>query len=290
MNSTVHIGTCAWSFDDWRGAFYPPSLPPNQWLAWYARFFSAVEIDSTFYATPGAPAVARWLAATPETFRFTCKMPREITHARKLRDCSEPLALFLAGIAPLRAGGRLGPVLIQLPPYFEPRLDEGALREFLSGLPRGWSFAVEFRHADWHQPRIVSLLENAGVCWVWNDLSSLAERDRAPFRILPQTSDCLYIRLIGDLQTKYRGDGSRAFRYSSLLWPRDSAIESWAVKIRRTLRGTKCVHIFANNHYEGFSPKTCQRLARQLGVEISLPDARELHTQARTSDPQMRLF
>ena len=217
-------------------------------------------------------------------------MPREITHVRKLRDCAEPLHLFLAGITPLRASGRLGPVLIQLPPYFEPRLDEFALKDFLFDLPRDWSFAVEFRHADWHQPRIVTLLENLGICWVWNDLSSLSERDHAPFKILPQTSDCLYIRLIGDLQTKYRGDGTRAFRYSSLLWPRESALESWAVKIKRTLRKTKCVHIFANNHYEGFSPKTCQRLGRQLGIEIPLPDMREIRAEAKASDPQLQLF
>lgn len=290
MNNSIQIGTCAWSYDDWRGAFYPPQLPPAQWLAWYARYFPAVEIDSTFYATPGAQTVARWLAATPETFRFTCKMPREITHVRKLRDCAEPLSLFLAGMEPLRASGRLGPVLIQLPPYFEPRLDEVALKEFLFGLPRDWSFAVEFRHADWHQPRIVTLLENCGVCWVWNDLSSLAERERAPFRILPQTSDCLYIRLIGDLQTKYRGDGTRAFRYSKLLWPSDSVLESWAVKIKRSLRKTKCVHISASNHYEGFAPITVQRLARQLDMEILLPDVREISAGAKAGDSQLQLF
>ena len=75
----IRIGACAWSFDDWRGAFYPPQLPHSRWLEFYARHFSAVEVDSTFYHTPGAHAVAHWLDQTPDAFCFVCKAPREVT-------------------------------------------------------------------------------------------------------------------------------------------------------------------------------------------------------------------
>lgn len=289
MNNPVKLGTCAWSFDDWRGAFYPPELPPNQWLGWYARFLSAVEIDSTFYAAPSAQTIANWLNATPDDFRFTCKLPREITHSRKLRNSGDLVHAFLASIKPLRP--KLGPVLIQLPPYFEPSQDEDALKDFIFELPHEISFAVEFRHPDWHQPRIVKLLENMGICWVWNDTSSLRNQNRAPFTFLPQTADCLYIRLLGDLKTKSH-HGVSPHHYNRLMWPRDFALESWAVKIKKNLGKARCIYVFANNHYEGFSPQTCQRLARHLGKEIPpLPQMNSSRRkQAAENMQQLTLF
>ena len=140
---TIKIGTCAWSYDDWRGGFYPEHLPPAERLAYYAQHFRAVEVDATFYHAP-APNVARhWAEATPPDFVFSCKAPREITHERRLRDCAEPLEAFLRSLDPL--GEKLGCVLVQLPPSFRPRQDEAALREFVRALPRSMRFAIEFR-------------------------------------------------------------------------------------------------------------------------------------------------
>ena len=97
----IHIGTCAWSFDDWRGAFYPEHLGHAKWLEFYARHLRAVEVDSTFYHLPTPHAAAHWHEVTPPDFRFACKLPREITHERKLRDSAGVLAEFLAGLEPL---------------------------------------------------------------------------------------------------------------------------------------------------------------------------------------------
>ena len=74
---------------DWQGVFYPPDLPRDKWLPFCARYFSAVEVNSTFYSAPSAKAVAHWMEQTPEDFCFNCKMPKEITHDMKLRDCKE---------------------------------------------------------------------------------------------------------------------------------------------------------------------------------------------------------
>ena len=98
----IHIGTCAWTHDDWRGVFYPEHLPSSERLAFYARWFDAVEVDSTFYHIPASHVTAHWAEVTPPGFRFSCKVPREITHERKLRDVDEPLAAFLHGVKPLR--------------------------------------------------------------------------------------------------------------------------------------------------------------------------------------------
>lgn len=269
--SKIKLGTCAWSFDDWRGVFYPPDLPANQWLAHYARHLPAVEIDSTFYAAPKPQTAAHWLEAVPPGFSFTCKLPRAITHDARLRDSREAVRQFLVAMAPLRS--RLGCVLVQLPPSFSPKNDEQALREFVMGLPRDCRFAIEFGDDGWHLPRIIRLLEEHGVCWVWSDTTALAAQDRGAFEPSPQTADFLYIRLLGDLGTKYRGDGSRVHRYGHILWPRDSSLDSWAVKIQRHAEENGVIYVFVNNHFEGFSPLTCQRLGAQLGLPITLPDA-----------------
>ncbi|PYL08475.1 MAG: hypothetical protein DME34_04570 [Verrucomicrobia bacterium] len=125
----IRIGACAWSFDDWRGPFYPPDLPESRWLEFYARYFPAVEIDSTFYSAPAEGTILRWIEATPAAFRFACKLPREITHVCRLRDCTAELKSFMRAVEPLAP--KLQVVLIQLPPSFTPKDGKPALRKFL---------------------------------------------------------------------------------------------------------------------------------------------------------------
>jgi uncharacterized protein YecE (DUF72 family) len=269
----IRLGACAWSFDEWRGSFYPADLPQGRWLEFYAHYFPAVEIDSTFYSAPAEATVRRWVEHTPATFRFACKLPREITHVRRLRDCGAELAAFLRAIEPLES--KLQVILIQLPPSFGPKDGRQALREFLEQLPRDFRFAIEFRHGGWHRPQVIRLLEKHRVCWVWADTSPLNERNLAPFEFLPRTTDFLYLRLLGDYTTKYDPDGGRVHRYGKLLWKREAALDSWALKIERHLAEMRSVWTFVNNHFEGFAPETCQRLANRLGFELPLPSAEE---------------
>ena len=269
----IRVGACAWSFDDWRGAFYPPDLPQSHWLEFYARYFPTVEVDSTFYGPPAEDVVRRWVETTPATFRFCCKLPREITHVYRLRDCTVELDGFLRAIEPLAQ--KLQVILIQLPPSFAPKDGRQPLRKFLTQLPRDFRFAIEFRHAGWHRPQIINLLEKCRVCWVWADLTPLNERNLAPFEFLPRTTDFVYLRLLGDYATKYSADGKHLHRYDKLLWKREAALESWALKIERHLSEVRNVWAFTSNHFEGFAPETCQRLARRLGFDLSLPPETE---------------
>ncbi len=281
----IRIGACAWSFEEWRGAFYPQDLPAAQWLEFYARYFPAVEIDSTFYSAPEENTVRRWLEVTPAEFRFACKLPREITHACRLRDCSAELNSFLRAIEPLAP--KLQVLLIQLPPSFAPKNGKQALHGFLKQLPRDFRFAIEFRHAGWHRPQIIRLLEKYRVCWVWADTTPLNERNLAPFEFLPRTTDFLYLRLLGDYATKYDRNGERIHRYGKLLWKREAALDSWSLKIERHLADTRSVWTFINNHFEGFAPESCQRLANRLGFELPLPSEAET---AATDRGQLDLF
>lgn len=269
----IRIGACAWSFDDWRGAFYPPDLPHSQWLEFYARYFPTVEIDSTFYAAPAENTILRWVEVTPAAFRFACKLPRAITHTCRLRDCTSELNSFLRAVAPLAP--KLQVVLIQLPPSFAPKDGKPALRKFLAQLPHDFRFAIEFRHPGWHRPQIVGLLEKYRVCWVWADTTPLKERNLAPFEFLPRTTDFLYLRLLGDYATKYDVDGAHVHRYQKLLWQREAALDSWSLKIERHLSDVRSVWAFVSNHFEGFAPETCQRLAQRLGFDLPLPSETE---------------
>jgi len=269
----IRVGTCAWTFDDWAGAFYPPELPQTHWLDFYARYLPAVEVDSTFYAAPGEETLRRWIELTPANFRFTCKLPREITHTRKLRDCSVELGMFLQAIEPLAQ--KLSIILIQLPPSFAPKDSRQSLRKFLPQLPKDFRFAIEFRHPGWHRPQIISLLQKYHVCWVWADTTPLSERNLAPFEFLPLTTDFLYLRLLGDYATKYNADGKHLHRYQKLLWKREAALDSWSLKIDRHLAEVRRVFAFSGNHFEGFAPESCQRLAQRLGFDLPLPSETE---------------
>src|SRR5450432_3878074 len=171
----IRIGTCAWSFDEWSGAFYPGDWPSNRWLEFYARFFPAVEIDSTFYSAPSEATARRWVEMTPSHFRFTCKLPREITHQRRLRDCRAELTAFLRALEPL--GPKLRVILIQLPPSYAPKEEKTAFRDFVAQLPSDFRFAVEFRHPGWHRPHFIRIFEKYRLCWVWSDMSPLNARN-----------------------------------------------------------------------------------------------------------------
>ena len=137
----------------------------------------AVEINSTFYRPHRAATFERWAASVPRTFRFSLKLPREITHDQKLARSAKRLDEFLASIAPL--GSRAGCLLVQLPPSLV--FDARVARGFLVNLRKRWDRAIAFepRHASWFEPRAEQLLIEFEVARVAAD-PSRAEADREP--------------------------------------------------------------------------------------------------------------
>lgn len=158
---SLHVGTSGWAYPEWRPAFYPPGTHPSAFLAHYASRLSACEVNATFYRLQSQATVARWAAATPAGFRFSCKAHRALTHGRRLPSRpgeEELLERFLESLAGL--GERLGAVLVQLPPHRE--RDDGALGGLLACLPRGLPFALETRHASWDVPAVGERVVAAG--------------------------------------------------------------------------------------------------------------------------------
>ena len=163
-----------WTYAPWQGRYLPHPLPPRDRLRAYATWCNAVEGNTTFYATPALETVKSWAEQTARDFRFVLKLPRSVTHERRLADVAHPLRAFLAAIEPL--GRRAHTLWIQLPPSFSPA-DLGALTGFLGRLPHGYRYSVEVRHrAFFENPRSEQQLEKAlddvGAEWV-TDLGSL---------------------------------------------------------------------------------------------------------------------
>ena len=143
VRGTLRVGSPMWADRRWVGTLFPAGTRPGEELAVYASWCTAVEGNTTFYALPDEAAVLRWRDQTPPSFRFCFKLPRAITHDRRLRHAQSEVKDFLARLTPLR--DRLGPTWIQLPPGFGPH-DLGALDSFLAGLPTDWSWGVEVRN------------------------------------------------------------------------------------------------------------------------------------------------
>lgn len=137
------VGCPMWAHRRWIGRWFPTSTRPGHELAAYASWCTAVEGNTSFYAVPSASSVAVWAELVPLEFRFVFKLPRSVTHQRRLRHCDDEVAELCRAIEPL--GSRLGPVTVQLPPTFAPD-DLSVLVSFLDRLPRAFRWAVEPRH------------------------------------------------------------------------------------------------------------------------------------------------
>jgi uncharacterized protein YecE (DUF72 family) len=148
-----------WTYAPWRGRYLPHPLSARERLSAYATWCNAVEGNTTFYATPTVDTVKSWADQTAPDFRFILKLPRPITHERRLADVDDPLRSFLSAIEPL--GPRAHALWIQLPPSFGPA-DLGALASFLRRLPREHRYCVEVRHREFFEdPRAEQQLERA---------------------------------------------------------------------------------------------------------------------------------
>jgi uncharacterized protein YecE (DUF72 family) len=183
MTMRLHVGCAMWTHTPWQGRFLPHPLPAGERLRAYATWCNAVEGNTTFYATPARSTVESWARQTTPDFRFVVKLPKSITHERRLSGGEEEVRSFLDTIGPLER--RIHAVWVQLPGSFGPE-DLGTLAGFLRRLPRAHRYAVEVRHrAFFTDPRAEGLLEQvlggADAEWIPFDTTTLFQR--------PPTSD-----------------------------------------------------------------------------------------------------
>jgi uncharacterized protein YecE (DUF72 family) len=162
--SKIYLGIAGWSIPRAEKRRFPVG---DSHLARYATVFPAVEINSTFYRPHRASTFARWAASVPRSFRFSVKLPRNITHDHRLAGSKALLDTFLEDLAPL--GSRLGCLLVQLPPSLA--FDARVARAFFTLLRKRFDrgIALEPRHASWFTERAARLLTDFKVARVAAD-------------------------------------------------------------------------------------------------------------------------
>lgn len=183
------VGTSGFSYKEWKGTFYPETLPASKMLAHYAGELPAVELNNSFYRMPKTETVAAWREQVPEGFRFVLKAGRSMTHFRRLKNCSEPLAAFVEATEAL--GDRFGAALFQL--RDDARRDDERLAAFLGLLPDGFPAAFEFRHESWRDDAVHALLADHGCALVHDDVHHDADGELP--EALVSTTDWGYLRL-----------------------------------------------------------------------------------------------
>lgn len=176
------VGTSGFGYREWKGKFFPKTLPAERYLAYYAERLDAVEINSSFYRMPKASVISSWLPETPKRFSFSFKAPASITHMKRLKNAQRELELFLDATAAVHS--QLGCRVFQLPPNFKKDLPR--LKDFLDLLPPNGRFAFEFRNASWFADDVLAALENAGAALCVNDadVEGCPVEATAPFGVL----------------------------------------------------------------------------------------------------------
>jgi uncharacterized protein YecE (DUF72 family) len=251
----VRIGCSGWQYRHWRGDFYPAELPQARWFDHYATKFDTVEINNSFYRLPEAETFARWGEQAPRRFLFAVKASRFLTHMKKLKDPEDPLDRFFTNAREL--GGKLGPVLYQLPPRWA--LDLERFEHFLQALARQSSalrkagftrrvrHAIEFRDPSWYDERVYAAMRRHRVALCLHDMPGSASGtvSTAPF---------VYVRFHGE---RYGG------RYQ------DRHLDQWADWLAGQVSAGIDVYAYFNNDVGGHAPRDAARLRERIGMRIT---------------------
>ena len=282
---TLRIGTSGWHYPTghgtWNGIFYPEAggRPPGfDELRFYSERFNTVEVNSTFYGQPRANVSLGWVKRTPPGFEFAVKLYQKFTHPNLTLDKTPITAgdvdAFKAGIDPLAAGGRLGPLLAQFPASFK---DSPEAREHLDWLLRtfsGYDVAVELRHKSWSDQAaaIFDLLHEHGAAW--------AQIDEPKFRfsirqdLMPNIKGIYYMRLHGRNAEQWWEHEKSEDRYNYLY--SEAELDPFARAVRTARALVKKQYIYLNNHFAAQAVADAAVLRHLLDEPVETPMPAEL--------------
>jgi uncharacterized protein YecE (DUF72 family) len=239
------IGTSGWTYDGWRGPFYPATIPKKDWLRFYAEHFPTTEINGSFYCTPSLEAVRNWRDTTPKGFVFAWKASKFITHWKRLGPaCENSIALMETRLEALASKSAI--VLFQLPPHF-PK-DRARLTDFLAMLPRR-RYAFEFRHKSWYDDDVLAILQRHDATLCISDHHDAP----SPWEV---TARHVYVRGHGP-GGRYRGS-----------YPRRT-LQRWAETIAAWLAQRRNVFVYFDNDQKAAAPGDARRLSSLLQANAS---------------------
>jgi uncharacterized protein YecE (DUF72 family) len=236
----TRIGTSGWHYKHWRGPFYPEKFPESKMLEFYTRHFDTVELNNTFYRLPTVNGLQTWRESTPADFRFAAKGSRFLTHMKKLKDPEPGAAKFFDSVE--RLGEKLGPIVFQLPPWWE--VNSQRLAGFLEILPPKHRYAFELRNPTWHTPEIYRLLRRHNAAFCIFEIAGF----HTNFEL---TADFTYVRLHGP-GDKYQGSYS------------PDILKSWAARIRHWQSDLRAVYLYFDNDQSGYAVHNARELKNLL--------------------------
>jgi uncharacterized protein YecE (DUF72 family) len=215
----IRIGVGGWTYEPWRGSFYPDGLPQKRELEYASRHLTSIEINGTFYGAQKPDTFIKWRDETPDDFVFSLKAPRFATNRKVLAEAGATIARFFAG-GVMKLKNKLGAINWQLLPAH--KLDLADFEAFLKLLPKEMEgqalrHVVEVRHESFRHPDFVALAREHGVA------VSIAGDSNYP-QIADTTAPFVYARIMGTQQMAEAG-------YS------DTALDLWAARARAWASG-----------------------------------------------------
>jgi uncharacterized protein YecE (DUF72 family) len=254
----ILVGTSGYSYDDWRGAFYPLQLKRGDMLEYYAREFRYAEVNSTYYALPSQQTMAGLAERTPQEFVFTVKAFKSLTHERQ-ENVEADAGKFRFSLEPLIETGKVGAVLLQFPYSFkcyeENRRYLARLGKLLNGIP----LATEFRHSSWEQPAVWAFLRDLGMAYVAVDEPQLRGLVGNSAEL---TSGIGYVRFHGRNAGNWWQHQQAYERYDYLY--QESELQEWVPRIHSLAQGADRLFVTFNNHYKGQAITNARMMQKML--------------------------
>jgi uncharacterized protein YecE (DUF72 family) len=253
----IRIGTSGYSFEDWRGEFYPAEVPKGKMLDFYQQHFSTVEINSTYYRIPHPAVLANMVKKTQPGFEFIVKANQNLTHERK--EVETPAAEFREALKPLADRGQLKGVMAQFPWSFKYSPPHLAYLSTCRELMQPYPFYVEFRHYSWLRKETIETMRNQNMGFVSVDGPRLAG-------LLPPelvvTGPAAYVRLHGRNADHWWGGGS--LRYDYLY--NEAELKEWKERIDRLKGEVNKAFIFFNNCHLGQAVKNARDMMKMFDL------------------------
>src|SRR6266851_658414 len=260
----IRIGIGGWTYEPWRGTFYPDKFPQKRELEYASRKLTSIEINGTFYGSQKPETFAKWRDETPDGFVFSLKAPRFATNRKVLADAGGTIARFFAG-GVMELKDKLGPINWQLLP--SKKFDPTDFEAFLKLLPkeaegRALRHVVEVRHDSFRSPDFIALVREHGVA------VAIAAESSYP-QIADATAPFVYARIMGTTETEDSGYSDAALD----LWA--GRARAWAsggvvdgldyVEPRRADGKNRDVYIYVISGHKVRNPAAAMALLRRLG-------------------------
>jgi uncharacterized protein YecE (DUF72 family) len=236
----IHVGTSGWSYKHWKEIFYPPKLKAAMRFNFYAQHFKTTEINASFYRLRTIETVRKWTDNAPDDFLFCPKMSRYLTHMKKLSDPEDTLQRFFEVFEPMQK--KMGPVLIQLPPFLKFNYDKAEhLYSLLKRKYKQHGFVMEVRHDTWMQEDSLTLMTKYDIGLVISQSGS-----EFPYSEMI-TAKNIYVRFHGPKELY-------ASSYS------DKMLKSFTLKFKKWVKEGHVVWAYFNNDIHGYAIEDAKRL------------------------------